>query len=88
MLTSWCMTWGGHLGNDIHEGGPVHAKDMDPLLVVPGAQDDPLPPVAAGGAGPIATLNGLAVVPEHPGDHGILGGFINHVKGGSPIQDA
>lgn len=64
---------GGHLGDNICEGGLVHAEGLEPLFDIPGAQDNPHPP---GGAVPEMALNHLEVVPECPGIHGILDGLI------------
>lgn len=49
-------------------GDPVHAEGLGPLFIIPGVQDDLLPPEMV--------LSGLAVVPEHPGVCGILDGLV------------
>lgn len=38
---------------------------LEPLFIIPGAQDDSLLPVDAGDAGPKLALSHLEVVPEH-----------------------
>ncbi|KYO21975.1 hypothetical protein Y1Q_0000621 [Alligator mississippiensis] len=78
---------GGNLGDDIREGGPTHAEGLSPLFIVPGTQDNLLPPIAAGGMGPELVLDSLEVVPEHPAIHGILDVFVSHMKVGGPVQD-
>lgn len=67
---------GGQLDDYIHERGPAHVEGLDSLLVISDAEDDPLPPLAAGGKGPEPALNGLKVVPECPRIHGVLGCLI------------
>lgn len=58
------------------------------VFIIPRVQDTLLPAGTASGTGPEPVLDGLEVVPEHPGIHGILGGLILiiHIKGG-PVQD-
>lgn len=58
---------GGHLGDDVHEGGPVYAKGLDPLFIIEGTQDNPLPLPTADGMDPELMYNDLVIVPEHPG---------------------
>lgn len=78
---------GGQLDNNVHEGGLVHAESLDPLFAIPGVQDNPLPPVIAGGTDP----NGLEVMPGTLGGlHGTLAGLVlvSHMKVSSPVQVA
>ncbi|KYO20104.1 hypothetical protein Y1Q_0010685 [Alligator mississippiensis] len=63
---------GDQLGDDIHEGGLANVEGLDPLFIVPGLQNDLLPPVGSGGAGPESVHDGLGVVPECLGIHGVL----------------
>lgn len=81
---------GGQLGDDIPEGGPMDVEGLDPLFFIPGAQDDPLPPVGAGGVGLELELSDLKVIQEHPSILGVLDGLvlIGHVKVGGLVQDA
>lgn len=78
----------GHLGNNVHEGGPVHARSLDSLFVGPGVQDYLLPQVTVGGMGLEPVLNGQ-VMPEHSNVHGILHGLVlvSHMEVGGPVQD-
>ncbi|KYO40188.1 hypothetical protein Y1Q_0000036 [Alligator mississippiensis] len=57
---------------------------------VRGIQNDPLPPVTAGGMVPELTLNRLEVVPKHLSIHGILGDLvlIGHMEVSDPGQKA
>ncbi|KYO40059.1 hypothetical protein Y1Q_0006592 [Alligator mississippiensis] len=74
---------GGQLhDSDRHLLLQTHVEGLDPPFVIPGAQANPFPPVAAGGANPELDLVGLEVVLEHPGVHGILDGLVvvGHVK--------
>lgn len=48
---------------------------LQPLFVIPGAQDDPFPPVAAGLGGSKLPLDGLEVLPKHTKISGIQEGL-------------
>ncbi|KYO20114.1 hypothetical protein Y1Q_0010694 [Alligator mississippiensis] len=88
MLTSWCVMW-GQVGDDIHEGGPAQAEGLNPLFIIPHAQDDLLPLVSTGGMGPEVEFDGLKVVPEYPIIHGVSGGLIliDYMKISSLVHD-
>ncbi|KYO33487.1 hypothetical protein Y1Q_0008680 [Alligator mississippiensis] len=80
---------GGQLGDNVHEYGPVHVGNLDPLFVISGVRGNPLLSVAAGGMGPEPVLSDLEVMSEHLRIHGILGGHIlvGLMKVGGPVQD-
>ncbi|KYO37835.1 hypothetical protein Y1Q_0010285 [Alligator mississippiensis] len=77
----------GHLGDNIHEGRPSYGKGLYPLYIIPGDQDDSFHLVDAGGVGQVHALDGLEVVPQHPSNHGLLGGLIitGHMKFDGPV---
>lgn len=76
MMTSWHMMWETTWVTKSIKVYAVHAEGLEPLFVIPDAQDNLLAPVGFSVVGPELMLNGLQMGPEHPGVHGILGGLV------------
>lgn len=82
MLISFHLMWWGQMGDTVHEGDLAHEEVLQSLLDNPGMQVDELPPVTVGLMGHKPLLDGLEVVPHHPGVSGVQEalGFISQVE--------
>lgn len=73
-----------------YQNNNTHEEDLDLLFIIPGVQDDTLPPGTAGGTVPEQVVNGQIVVPDHSGDHINLGGLnlVSTMEISGSVQDA